>query len=304
MKTNTLVIMAAGFGSRYKGGIKQMDGVGPSLEWIMDYSIYDAYQSGIRKVVIIIREELKEIMETHFQNKLPKDLQLHFVYQSVNDLPENFVFEERVKPWGTGQAILCCKDIIHEPFLVVNADDYYGNSIFHSINDFLNHNVSDFCMAGFFLKNTLSENGGVNRGICQVDENLNLINIQETYHIAKIKNSVKGILEGQEVELSPDCYCSLNLWGFTPVIFNELESQFKEFLKNIVDIEKQEFLLPNIVQHMVKQNKIKLKVIPTSDEWFGMTYQEDKDFVKSKIAAYCKNGTYQNPLWNQINLKG
>lgn len=299
MNSNTLVIMAAGFGSRYKGGIKQMDGVGPSGEWIMDYSIYDAYQAGIRKVVIIIRDELTEFMQAHFDGKLPQDLELQLVYQSVKDLPMGFEFPERVKPWGTGQAILCCKDVVKDPFIVINADDYYGTSIYNSVNEFLNQGTKDFCMAGFFLKNTFSENGGVNRGICKVDSNMNLQDIKETYKIVKTETGAKGsLIDGTEVQLDPECYCSLNLWGFTPAIFDELDIRFKDFLSNLTDLEKQEFLLPDIVQNMIKEEHVTLKVLPTHDEWFGMTYQEDKEYVKNKIEKYCEEGKYPNPLWN------
>lgn len=298
MKTNTLVIMAAGFGSRYKGGVKQMAGIGPNGEWIMDYSIYDAYQAGIRKVVIIIREELNDVMSSHFKDKLPKDLKLVFVNQNVKDIPTSFEFPNRIKPWGTGHAILCCKDVIQEPFMVINADDYYGNSSFSIVNDFLMNHTEYFCMAGFLLQNTLSENGGVNRGICQVDESSNLIGIEEIYQIEKIGTSAKGkMIDGKEVCLDLNCYCSLNLWGFTPRIFDLLESTFIEFLDSIKEEETQEFLLPSVVEYMIKQNQVKLKVLPTNDEWFGMTYQEDKELVQKKIEDYHKMWKYPNPLW-------
>lgn len=299
MKTNVLVIMAAGFGSRYKGGIKQMDGIGPNGEWIMDYSIYDAYQAGIRKVVIIIREELHDVMYSHFNGKLPTDLELVFVNQSVKDIPSSFDFSNRTKPWGTGHAILCCKDVIQEPFIVINADDYYGNSSFHIVNDFLKNHPQDYCMAGFLLQNTLSENGGVNRGICKVDDSLNLVQIEEIYQVEQVGAQAKGkLIDGKEVSLDLNCYCSLNLWGFTPKIFELLELKFTEFLNTLENIETDEFLLPSIVQHMIKQNQLELKVLPTKDEWFGMTYQEDKELVQKKIEAYHKAEKYPTPLWN------
>ncbi len=299
MRTNTLIIMAAGFGSRYKGGTKQMTGVGPSGEWIMDYSIYDAYQAGIRKVVIIIREELTDLMKEHFEGKLPHDLELQFVCQDVKMIPESFEFLKRTKPWGTGHAILCCKDVVHEPFIVVNADDYYGSQAFSHMNQFLNEESQNYCMAGFFLKNTLSENGGVNRGICKVDDKLNLLDVKEIYQIEKVENEVIGKqLNGEPIHLDLDSYCSLNLWGFIPTIFEELESQFQLFLSQLKEVEEEEFLLPNIVEDMINENKVTVKVLSTSDEWFGMTYQEDRSFVESKIASYCKEGKYPNPLWN------
>ncbi len=296
MKTNTLIIMAAGFGSRYKGGTKQTTGVGPSSEWIMDYSIYDAYQAGIRKVVIIIREELTDFMKEHFESRLPADLELQFVYQDVRMIPDGFDFPERIKPWGTGHAILCCKDIVKEPFIVVNADDYYGSEIFHKTNRFLEEE-QNFCMAGFFLKNTLSENGGVNRGICQVDSNMNLVEIKETFQIEQKENEAVGTLSsGEIVHMDLDSYCSLNLWGFMPTIFETLESQFQQFLSGLKD-NQEEFLLPNIVQNLVSQNKVTVKVLTTDDEWFGMTYQEDRVLVEHKIAFYCEKGKYPVPLW-------
>ncbi len=299
MKTNTLVIMAAGFGSRYKGGTKQMTGVGPSGEWIMDYSIYDAYQAGMRKVVIIIREELADLMKEHFEGQLPTDLELQFVYQDVKMLPTGFEFPERTKPWGTGHAILCCKDVVKEPFIVINADDYYGSQAFANINQFLNQEEKNYCMAGFFLKNTLSENGGVNRGICEVDANLNLLTVKEVFQIEKQENEAIGVFEDKPIHLDLNCYCSLNLWGFMPTIFEELELQFQIFLNQLKEVEKEEFLLPNIVEDMITENKVTVKVLPTSDEWFGMTYQEDRKLVESKIKDYCEEGKYPNPLWNR-----
>lgn len=299
MKTNTLIIMAAGFGSRYKGGTKQMTGVGPSREWIMDYSIYDAYQAGIRKVVIIIREELTDLMKEHFEGKLPADLELQFVCQDVKMLPTGFDFPERTKPWGTGHAILCCKDVVKEPFIVINADDYYGSEAFARINQFLNQEDQNYCMAGFFLKNTLSENGGVNRGICQVDANMNLVDVKEVFQIEKKENEAVGEQSnGETIHLDLDSYCSLNLWGFMPTIFEELEVQFQTFLSQLKVVEKEEFLLPDIVEDMIKENKVSVKVLPTNDEWFGMTYQEDKAFVESKIKAYCEKGKYPISLWS------
>ncbi len=299
MQTNTLVIMAAGFGSRYKGGIKQMDGIGPTGEWIMDYSIYDAYHAGIRKVVLIIREELEDLIQSHFTN-LPDDLELKLVYQKVTDLPDGFSFKERVKPWGTGQAILCCQNMVHEPFIVINSDDYYGKSIFEKMNTFLNKQTDDFCMAGYFLKNTLSENGGVNRGICSIDNDMHLMDIEETYKIIKTDTGIKGILANQEeVLLDENSYCSLNCWGFTPAIFEELKTQFVEFLKNMQDSEKEEFLLPSIVKYMIQEQKKSFKVLPTEDEWFGMTYQEDKETVENKMKDYIHQKLYPYSLWNE-----
>ncbi len=300
MQENTLVIMAAGLGSRYKGGIKQMDGVGPNGEWIMDYSIYDAYQAGIRKVILIIRSELKELMKEHFSN-LPMDLEIVYVLQEVTDLPSEFSFPERKKPWGTGHAILCCQEEIKGPFIVINADDYYGKTIFYHMNAFLNQQTEDFCMGGYFLKNTLSENGGVNRGICTVDSNLHLIDIDEIYQIEKLGDRIEGKrLDDTIIDLDMNGYCSLNCWGFTPNIFAKLQAEFISFLNQTENIEKAEFLLPNVVKHMIKDNEVKMQVLPTNDEWFGMTYQEDKEKVKMKIQDYIKEGKYPEQLWKKI----
>lgn len=300
MQENTLVIMAAGLGSRYKGGIKQMDGVGPNGEWIMDYSIYDAYQAGIRKVILIIRSELKELMKEHFSN-LPMDLEIVYVLQEVTDLPSGFSFPERKKPWGTGHAILCCQEEIKGPFIVINADDYYGKTIFYHMNAFLNQQTEDFCMGGYFLKNTLSENGGVNRGICTVDSNLHLIDIDEVYQIEKLGDRIEGKrLDDTIIDLDMNGYCSLNCWGFTLNIFAKLQAEFLSFLKQTENIEKAEFLLPNVVKHMIKDNEVKMQVLPTNDEWFGMTYQEDKEKVKMKIQDHIKEGKYPEQLWKKI----
>ncbi len=295
----TLVIMAAGLGSRYKGGIKQMDAIGPSGEWFMDYAIYDAYQAGIRKVVLIIREELENLLQEHFSNRLPEDLELVLVQQNVKDIPVPFPFE-RTKPWGTGHAILCCKNVIQEPFIVINSDDYYGQSVFSKLYTFLEKGTQNYCMAGYFLKNTLSEHGTVNRGICKINQDSHLICIEEMYKIQLCENGIYGKRkDGTSLALNEDSYCSLNLWGFLPSVFETLDIQFEEFLSHLENVEEDEFLLPTIIQNMIQENKAVVEVLPTNEEWFGMTYQEDKDFVKRKIETYIEEGKYPMSIWKK-----
>lgn len=296
MKENTLVIMAAGLGSRFKGGIKQLEPVGPNGEAIMDYSIYDAYQAGFREVILIVREDFQATLDTHFKNKLPKDLRLRYVYQKVEDIPESYSFKERTKPWGTGQAILICKELIQGPFTVINADDYYGASAFSVMQEYRkDHNEN--CMVGYVLKNTLSDHGTVNRGICEVVDG-KLKQLHETYQISASDGIAVGKdLEDHLVQIDLNSYCSMNFFGFTEDLFEKLEKGFNEFLKQMKNPEKDEFLIPTFVNELLMQGRITLQVLPTNEEWFGMTYQEDKEEVKRKIEQFILEGKYPKVLW-------
>ncbi len=303
MSDTSLVIMAAGIGSRYGGGIKQLEAVGPSGEIIMDYSIYDAMEAGFNKVVFIIRKDLEKDFKEIIGNRIEKIVRVEYVFQEMDHLPEGFTKPaDRTKPWGTGQAVLCCKDIVREPFVVINADDYYGKEAFQIIYNFLNdksYRDNQYCMAGFVLGNTLSENGAVTRGVCRADEAGILVDIAETGGIvpmgdhAAAKNN-----EGEEIRLDLNSVVSMNMWGFKPRLFEHLEKGFTEFLSNIGENEiKKEYLLPSVVGELIKAGKAEVFVLKSSDRWFGVTYKEDKEFVVSSIRALIDQGIYPARLF-------
>lgn len=302
MTDTTLVIMAAGMGSRY-GGIKQLEPVGPSGEIIMDYSIYDAMEAGFNKVVFIIRKDLEKDFKEIIGYRIEKLIKVEYVFQELDGLPEGFHKpEERTKPWGTGQAVLCCRDVVKEPFAVINADDYYGKEAFKLIYQFLNNSSykeNQYCMGGFILGNTLSENGAVTRGVCKVNDTGVLVDIVETSGIvpegdhAAAKNDA-----GDTVEIDLNNVVSMNMWGFKPGLFNELEKGFVSFLSKISDNElKKEYLLPTVVGELVKSNIAEVFVLKTSDRWFGVTYKEDKEAVVKSIRALIDKGDYPVKLF-------
>lgn len=304
MNKTALVIMAAGIGSRYGGGIKQLEKVGPSGEIIMDYSIYDAIAAGFDKVVFIIRHDLEKDFKEIIGNRIAKHIEVEYVYQELDKLPAGFsVPSERKKPWGTGQAILCCKDIVKEPFAVINADDYYGKEGFVKINEFLKNvdvTKNSYSMAGFVLGNTLSDNGTVTRGVCQVDEQDYLTDVVETFGIARKGDVCVGKDEaGNEVTVAVDSSVSMNMWGFTPSFLQELETGFVSFLESIKPEDiKAEYLLPTVVSNMLKQDKATVKVLKTNDKWFGVTYHEDKQSVVDSINRLVAEGKYPSKLFS------
>lgn len=293
-----LVIMAAGMGSRY-GGIKQIEPVGPSGEIILDYSIYDAIEAGFNKVVFIIRKDIEEAFRAAIGDRIEKRIKTEYVFQNMEELPEGFTVPEgRTKPWGTGQAILACKDVVKEPFAVINADDYYGKEGLKKIHEYLCNPAAvdtefNFCMAGFEIGNTLSENGTVTRGICQVKNGI-LTKIVETKEIGK----------GDGCAVTPDGSVplnqpvSMNMWGLTPDIFPELEKRFVTFLGSIEGNElKAEYLIPTIIGDMVEEGIASVHVLETADKWFGVTYKEDKAQVVESFAELVSQGIYKNKLW-------
>ncbi len=303
MKT-TLIIMAAGIGSRFGGGIKQLAKMGPNGEIIMDYSIYDAKEAGFDKVVFIIRKDIEEEFKEVIGNRIGEQIEVEYVYQDVNDLPEGFTCPEgRTKPWGTGQAVLCAKPVVNEPFVIINADDYYGKEAFVKLHDFLVAHEKmgkefDMGMAGFILKNTLSENGTVTRGVCVVDENEMLKEVHETTGIFMENGKIK--CDDAEVEswVKPTSNVSMNMWAGYPDFLEYLENGFKEFLGDIDDNPmKKEYLLPNIVAQLLAENRINVKVLETHDKWFGVTYAEDKEYVQNAFKELIENGVYPEKLW-------
>ncbi len=297
----TLVVMAAGMGSRF-GGIKQLEPVGPSGEIIMDYSAYAAKKAGFNKIIFIIRKDLEEDFVKIVGNRVAEQIKVEYVFQELDDLPEGFAVPEgRVKPWGTGHAILSVKDSIHEPFAVVNADDYYGEEGFRKIHDFLisqtkNSDKYNISMVGFQLGNTLSENGSVTRGVCKVDSEHKLVDILETSGIHRDGDKIISDIEGQN--LTDQTPVSMNMWGFMPDFLNELEDRFVEFLSQIEGNEmKSEFLLPMIVGDLIKENKAEVTVLSSEDKWFGVTYKEDKEYVVKSFAELVKQGVYPAKLF-------
>ncbi|MCI6172800.1 MAG: nucleotidyltransferase [Clostridiales bacterium] len=304
MKKTSLVVMAAGIGSRYGGGIKQMETLGPSGEIMMDYSIHDALEAGFNRVVFIIRRDLDADFRERIGNRIEKVTEVAYAYQEIEDLPAGYrVPQGRMKPWGTGQALLAAKDQIHEPFAVVNADDYYGKHGFRILHDALvsgepvengKHNVS---MAAFVLGNTLSDNGGVTRGILEV-ENGQLTGINETKNIVRTDGGA-GVMTGDGVRpLDADSLVSMNMWGLYPDFLDELEHGFPKFLDGLgEDALKKEYLLPDIIDRMLKAGKAAVHVFRTDDVWFGVTYREDRDAVRAAFADLIEKGVYRTPLF-------
>ena len=292
----TLVIMAAGIGSRFGGGIKQLEPVGPNGEIIMDYSIYDALEAGFNKVVFVIRKDLEKDFKEIIGNRISKICPVDYAYQELDNLPEGFKKpEERTKPWGTGQAILACKGVVNEPFIIINADDYYGKEAFVKVHDFLvNAKPYNYCGAGFILKNTLSDNGGVTRGVCNLDADMKLIDIVETSDIEKTTDGAS--VNGNPID--PESYVSMNMWGVTPEYIDLLEKGFIEFLSSLKDGDiKSEFLVPVYMDKLIKDNTVTVKMLRTSDKWFGVTYKEDKQVVVDSFKKLIKDGVYGEKLF-------
>lgn len=278
----TLVVMAAGMGSRF-GGLKQMTPVGPNGEFLMDFSAYDAKKAGFSKVVFVIKKEMEEDFNNIVGKRVAKYIDIDYVFQSTDILPEG-----RVKPFGTGHAILCCKDKVKTPFAIINADDYYGKSAYVEINNFLKTaKKGEFAMVAYDLDKTTTENGTVTRGVCQVEDGF-LKGIRET-------GGIKGFEyceDGETVHKLPeDTVVSMNLWGFTPEIFDHLDREFEEFKKN-ANIMKDEFLIPSVVDTLIKSGEATVEVLRSSDRWYGMTYREDHETVTKAMKDFCDKGEY------------
>lgn len=311
---SSLVIMAAGIGSRFGGGIKQLEPVGRQGEIIMDYSIHDAIEAGFNKIVFIIRKDIEDAFKDAIGNRIEKicsalGVETAYAYQSLDALPDGVELPAgRTKPWGTGQAVLSCKGIVNEPFVVINADDYYGKEAFVKIRSFLKGydpaSPEKLCMAGFVLKNTLSDNGGVTRGICRMDADGYLTDVDETSNIVKtVKDGVIGAeVDGKTVDA--DSLVSMNMWGLTPEFIDVLEKGFAEFFDGIEPgTEKElkaEYLLPIYIDSLLKAGKVSVKVLETGDKWFGVTYKEDKQIVVDSFAKLIDDGVYKEDLFSDL----
>ena len=306
MKNTALVIMAAGIGSRFGGGIKQLEPVGPGGEIIMDYSIHDAMEAGFNKVIFIIRRDLEKDFKEIIGHRIEKLLPVEYAYQELQDLPAGYeVTPGRTKPWGTGQAVLSVKSMVDGPFLVINADDYYGREGFRRIHDYMAEHMDsqseiyDICMGGFVLSNTLSDNGTVTRGVCQVDGDGFLTNVTETYNIQMKEDGLHATDEsGAPVTISPSQPVSMNMWGLPASFIQELEKGFPVFLDSLKEGDiKSEYLLPKIIDNLVQNKKARVTVLDTPDKWFGVTYREDKQAVADAIRGLIQSGVYKEKLF-------
>lgn len=304
-KKPVLVIMAAGMGSRY-GGLKQIDPVDQYGNKIIDFSIYDAVEAGFEKVVFIIKKAIEKDFKEHIGDQLSKHVQVEYVYQELDKVPEGFeVPEERVKPWGTGHAILCCKDVVDGPFAVINADDYYGKSAFQAIYQQLvsmeDGEKYQYTMVGYQLYNTLTENGHVARGVCSMDENSHLVDIHERTKIEK-HGEIAEFTEDDGATWTPlgtDTIVSMNMWGFTSSILGELDRRFAAFLEKEVPVNplKCEYFLPFVVDELLKEDKAQVTVLKSVDRWYGVTYKEDKEMVVDAIQKLKDQGLYPEKVW-------
>ncbi|TAJ05777.1 nucleotidyltransferase [Marinilabiliaceae bacterium JC017] len=295
----TLLVLAAGMGSRY-GGLKQMDELGPGGESIIDYSVFDAIESGFEKVVFVIRESFSEAFKERFEPRLKGKIKTEYVFQELNDLPEGFSLPEgREKPWGTGHAVLMAKNVINEPFAIINADDFYGREAYQQACDFIAHSSEDneYAMIGYALKNTLSEHGTVSRGVCETNNHNNLVNLTERTKIGLEGEKIFFYDENSKTELTGNEPVSMNFWAFKPQFFTELETAFKAFLKERGTEMKSEFYFNTVVDNLIKQEKATAKVINTDARWFGVTYKEDKPIVQEKLRSLIQDGIYPEKLW-------
>jgi len=304
MNNPVLVVMAAGLGSRY-GGLKQMDPMGPCGQFIIDYSLYDAVKAGFKKVIFIIKEENREAFEETIGSRVRGSIEVEYVYQRANDIPEGFSIPEgRVKPWGTGHAVYAARDVVKEPFAVINADDFYGFGCFKVLYDYLSKvdvNSSEFMLAGFLVENTLTEHGTVARGVCETSADGYLTGITERTKIEKRPYGAAFTEDGGETwtDIPAGTVVSMNTWGFTPALFAEMAAEFPKFLENDVPKNplKAEFFLPFVVDKMISDNSARVSVIDTGEKWYGVTYQEDKPVVQAAIRKLIDEGKYPENLW-------
>ena len=299
MNKPTLLILAAGMASRY-GSMKQIDGFGPNGETIIDYSIYDAIKAGFGRIVFIIKEEFVDRFKSTFDFKLAGKVKIDYAFQTV-DLTKYGIDKkiERAKPWGTGHALLEAKDKIHEPFCVINADDFYGFEAFQKMVDFLNHRTAEnqYSLMGYQVGNTLSEHGSVSRAVCEVDANGNLTEIIERTKIYSKEDNIVYKEDGKEIPIDTSVLVSMNFWAFTPDVFAATEKLFIDFFLQNVNNPTAEFFIPLIADHLIKNNSATFKVIPTTAKWFGVTYKEDKTIVQKNIDSLINDEIYPAKLW-------
>ena len=315
----TLLIMAAGIGSRFGGGIKQLEPVGLNDEIIMDYSIHDAIEAGFNKIVFVIRRDIEADFRERIGSRVEElcqslNVETAYAFQNLTSIPEGFqVPEGRTKPWGTGQAVMAAKDLIHEPFAVINTDDYYGKEAFRQLHDWLvlDHEETALAMAGFILKNTLSDNGGVTRGVCSVEKgHTHLLDVTETGNIVKTVDPASGETGAgaDGVKLNPESFVSMNFWGFPakenkdPAFLTALEQEFKTFFQEDVPENplKAEYLLPTLIGGLLRDQKCTVKVLKTNDTWFGVTYKEDKADVVESFKKLIADGVYPEDLYSDL----
>ena len=293
MNNITLLIMAAGMGSRY-GGLKQLDAIGPSGETIIDYSVYDAIKAGFTKVVFIIRKDFEQEFKSKITDKYEGQIQVEFSFQDLNDLPDEFTCPEgREKPWGTGHAIFSARDVINEPFVAINGDDFYGRESFKVVADYYRKGANSFSMVAFKLDKTLSSFGGVTRGLCTVnDEKLNTV-----IETADLQKTDDGVSSNRDIELDGSEPVSMNVWGFTPILFKYLEEKFVEFLSENGTEMKSEYLIPSVVNELIQSGQETVHVLRSGATWFGVTYKEDKPYVEGEIEKLVNKGEYPGKLF-------
>ncbi len=296
----TLFVLAAGMGSRY-GGLKQIDGLGPNGETIMDYSVFDALRAGFGKIVFVIRKDFEEDFRRVVLSKYADKVPCEVCFQSVDKVPSGYSYNtERTKPWGTNHAVLMAKDIIHEPFAVINADDFYGKESFQILADYLKSiegTKGNYAMVGYRVANTLSENGSVSRGVCATDENGYLTDVVERTKIENIGGNIVFTEDGQDTVLAPNTPVSMNMWGFTPEYFDYADAAFKDFLTHYGNELKKEFYIPTVVNDLIRAGKATCKVLDTPSKWFGVTYAEDRPQVVMKINNLVHEGVYPEKLF-------
>ena len=301
MNSVTLLVLAAGMGSRY-GGLKQLDSVGPNGETVIDYSVFDAIRAGFNKVVFIIREDFKEEFKLSIGEKFQDRIEVEYAFQKLDELPPGYTIpNDRTKPWGTGHAILSAMQTVRDPFAVINADDFYGQLAYQKIYNYLSETPVDalpanYCMIGYPLKNTLSEHGSVSRGICSVSEDDKLNSVRELTHIVKKHSEIFNEVNGEKESLTGDEVVSMNMWGFSPQVFIQLERLFSEFLKENLNVLSSEFYIPFAVDNLIQSGTATVEVLETTEKWFGVTYQEDKVQVQKAILSLIQHGDYPSSI--------
>ncbi len=301
MNSVTLLVLAAGMGSRY-GGLKQLDSVGPNGETVIDYSVFDAIRAGFNKVVFIIREDFKEEFKLSIGEKFQDRIEVEYAFQKLDELPPGYTIpNDRTKPWGTGHAILSAMQTIRDPFAVINADDFYGQLAYQKIYNYLSETPVDalpanYCMVGYPLKNTLSEHGSVSRGICSVSEDDKLNSVRELTHIVKKHSEIFNEVNGEKESLTGGEVVSMNMWGFSPQVFIQLERLFSEFLKDNLNVLSSEFYIPFAVDNLIQSGTATVEVLETTEKWFGVTYQEDKVQVQKAILSLIQYGDYPSSI--------